>query len=97
MCEQLESLISYCKENARVCPMPMRWNELYDLLPYQRQTGVGWEPPLPLILAAWYEPALQKTLRLKDHLRWAHDHGELNVVDEFLRNLPEEEWFHFGD
>ena len=77
--------------------MPMRWDALYKLLPDTLRTSSGWEPPLPLILAAWHEPAPLKTLRLMQHLRWAHDHHALNEVDKFLRALPEEEWFHCGD
>jgi hypothetical protein len=52
---------------------------------------------LPLILAAWYEPDLSKMLRLEEHLKWASNNNALNNVDQFLRKLPESEWFHFGD
>lgn len=97
MKDQLESLLTYCKENDRVCPMPLRWKELYDLLPDKRRVGAGWVPPLPLILGAWPEPALLKMLRLEEHLRWACDHEVLNKVDQFLRSLSEIEWFHVGD
>ena len=45
-------LIAYCRENSRVCPMPQRWNALWELLPNRKRVGGGWEPPLPLILAA---------------------------------------------
>ena len=47
MSERLELLVSYCKENGRVGSMPMRWKELYELLPDKRRNGVEWEPPLP--------------------------------------------------
>jgi hypothetical protein len=77
--------------------MPVRWNDLYKLLPNKKQVGAGWIPPLPLILAAWYEPALSKMLRLEEHLKWASNNDALNDVDQFLRGLPESEWFHFGD
>ncbi len=77
--------------------MPMRWKELYDLLPDKRRVGAGWVPPLPLILGAWPEPALLKMLRLEEHLRWACDHEVLNKVDQFLRGLSEIDWFHVGD
>ena len=77
--------------------MPMRWKDLYDMLPNTRQIGAGWEPPLPLILAAWYEPALLKVMRFQEHLQWANEHGALERVDKFLRCLLEEEWFHVND
>jgi hypothetical protein len=97
MNEKLEALLLYCKEKGRVCPMPVRWNELYELLPNKKQVGAGWIPALPLILAAWYEPDLSKMLRLEEHLKWASNNNALNNVDQFLRKLPESEWFHFGD
>lgn len=93
----LAGLLSYCEENARVCPMPISWKRLYDLLPNTRRVDARWEPPLPLILAAWHEPATSKSIRFKEHLQWAAKHGALDLVDKFLRSLPEEEWFHVDD
>jgi len=78
--------------------MPMRWNELYELLPERKRAGGGWEPPLPLILAAWYDtPALLKMLRLAEHVEWADKHGVLNEIDKFLRQLSEVDWHHIGE
>ena len=38
------------------------------MLPDRRREGSGWEPPLPLILAAWHTTsALSKMLRLEEH------------------------------
>lgn len=42
-----DTLIAYCRENNRVCPMPQRWNALWELLPDRARVGGGWEPPLP--------------------------------------------------
>jgi hypothetical protein len=69
------------------------------MLPETRQTSVGREPPLPLLLAAWWESSdEQKQDRLIAHVQWAHDHGALNTVANFLRSLPESEWHHIvGD
>jgi hypothetical protein len=52
--QRLDDLIAFVRSNGRVCPKPMRRNELYDLLPDRRQVGAGWEPPLPLILGGWW-------------------------------------------
>ena len=76
--------------------MPQRWSELHNLLPERRQVGAGWEPPLPLILMAWYEPDMSKMKRLQLHIEWAAAHGALDQVADYLRGLPEEEWFHIG-
>jgi hypothetical protein len=92
---KFNSLIKFCQENRRVCPQPQRWQELYDLLPNKRRTGAGWEPPLPLILAAWWDtPNLSKVLRLRDHIEWAAKHGVLDDISAFLQALPEDQWFH---
>jgi hypothetical protein len=70
--------------------VPTRWNELYQILPNTRRIGVGWEPAGPLILAARWEASMdQKRERLVEHIRWAHKHGALDTVANFLRSLPE--------
>ena len=39
------------------------------MLPNREPRGAGWEPPLPLILAAWWEAShSSKRARLKEHL-----------------------------
>lgn len=96
--EEFEALRQFVSANSRVCPMPQQWARLYGMLPGTRQLDSGgFEPPLPLILAGWDTPALWKALRLLDHIEWAYAHGALNVVDTFLRSLPEEQWFHIGE
>ena len=62
--------ITYVQAEGRVCPLPKHWNALYELLPDRRQRmDGGWEPALPLILAAWWDtPPLAKMLRLREHI-----------------------------
>lgn len=94
----LESLLSYVQEHERVCPMPNRWNSLWELLPNRRRVGGSWDPPPPLILAAWsFSSALDKRIRLIGHIHYAEANGTLAEVDRFLRALPESQWAHFGD
>ena len=98
MVDTAESLISYCRENSRVCPMPMQWDALWNLLPNRKRVGSGWEPALPLILAAWHDtPALSKILRLEEHIRWADEQKALDEISTFLRNLPEDQWIHLDE
>ena len=97
MAETVEALISYCRENGRVCPVPMKWDELWRMLPDRSPQRVGWEPPLPMILAGWDAPDLAKMQRLEQHLLWAERHGALKVVAEYLRGLTEQDWHHIGD
>lgn len=96
--DSAESLIAYCRENSRICPMPQRWAALWELLPNHARIGGGWQPPLPLILGAWHDaPALLKILRLAEHIDWAAKHDALEPIARYLRALTEDEWFHFGD
>ncbi len=98
MNETTESLIAYCRDNSRICPMPQRWSALWELLPARKRVGGGWEPALPLILAAWHDtPNLMKMLRLTEHVEWAAERGALAAVAAFLRGLREDEWFHSVD
>jgi hypothetical protein len=95
MSADLEQLLTFCTANARVCPQPQKWNELYQMLPETRRQGVGFDPAAPLILAAWWEATDdQKKIRVKEHVRWASEHGALTRIDKFLRSLPESDWHH---
>ena len=98
MSDSFENLVAYCRENNRVCPLPAHWNRLWEMLPNRTQVGAGWQPSLPLILAAWHDTsAVSKMLRLAEHIEWASQHGTLESVASFLRNLDEEDWYHVGD
>ena len=94
----LDQILAEMQKNHRVCPLPNRWQELYDMLPNKQRQGLGWKPALPLILAAWWDtPALSKMLRLREHIEWAAAHGCLDDVYSFLCSLPEDEWHHIGE
>lgn len=94
----LEEVLAEVRKNNRVCPQPQKWRQLYDMLPDKQRKGAGWEPPLPLILAAWWDtPALLKMLRLREHVEWAVAHDCLQEVYVFLRGLPEDQWHHTGE
>ena len=97
--ETPESLWAFCTSENRLVPMPERWNELFQMLKNTRQKlSGGWEPPLPLILAAWHHSMpLDKQLRFKEHLEWADQQGQIAEVGRFLRSLPESDWCHLGE
>jgi hypothetical protein len=98
MDKALSNLLDYCKLNNRVCPRPIQWDELWKLLPDRKRDGFGWQPPIPLILAGWWESDnSEKQRRLFDHIQWAYDHGILEKVDRYLRSLSEDQWHHVGD
>jgi hypothetical protein len=94
----LDEVLAEAQKNKRVCPQPRKWQELYDMLPGKRRKGDGWDPALPLILAAWWDtPALPKMLRLREHLEWAAAQGCLDQVYSYLCALPEVEWHHMEE
>ncbi len=96
---KFDILWEYCTINDRFCPMPDAWNRLYGMLrnTVQKPTG-GWEPPLPLILAAWHvSTPISKQLRFLNHLAWAEAQGQLDEIGEYLRSLEEREWCHFDE
>jgi hypothetical protein len=67
------------------------------MLPERRRKVGGWEPPLPLILAAWAStPALPKIVRLREHILWAAEHGALQEAYDSLRSLTQDEWARIG-
>ena len=94
----LEEVIALATAGKRVCPMPQRWNELWEMLPDRKRIGNGWHPSLPLILAAWWETSdTEKRERFITHLRYASEHGVLDQVSSFLSALTFEQWHHEGD
>ena len=93
--ELLDDLLAYVRSEKRVCPNPQEWHQLWEMLPDKKRVGQGREPPLPLILDAWWDtPALSKMVRLEEHIRYAYQHGVLEQVDAFLRQLKPEQWFY---
>ena len=98
MNDSVETLIAYCREDGRVCPQPIRWIELWEMLPNRTRVGHDWEPALPLVLAAWdTTTALSKMFRLEEHIRWADRNRALKDIAAFLRGLKEEDWHHIGE
>lgn len=95
----IEGTLKYCQQNNRVCPMPQKWQQLYNMLNNKKQKVTsGWEPSVPLLLAAWYEtPPMMKILRLREHIEWAEKEGQLEKIDRFLISLQERDWYHLGE
>jgi len=94
----LEEALAVAHSNDRVCPQPRKWNRTYELLPDRKRIGMGWEPSLPLILAAWWDtPHISKIARLRQHLDWAAEHDALDAVHAFMCSLPESDWHHVGE
>ena len=97
MSETTESLIAYCQENRRVCPVPQQWDKLWKGLPNRTRKDGQWQPPPPAEWPGFPTPGMVKMISLAEHIRWAAEHGALESVAAFLRDLREDEWFHLGD
>ena len=95
--ETFDALWDYCSANGRV--IPKDWHKLYEMLANKRQRpSGGWTPSLPLILAAWdVTMPIEKQLRFKEHVQWAWDNNQLDQIGGYLRSLPEQEWYHYGE
>ena len=98
MDQRLQDLLNFCRENNRVCPNPIEWNKLWEALPGRKRVGSRWSPPLPLILAAWWEASDgEKCRRLEQQIRWAYEHQVFEKVDKIIRSLSEDQWYHSDD
>ena len=85
-----DNLIKNIVVGKRVCPVPMKWKDLWVLLPK--------DAPKPLILAAWRETTdMEKKNRFIQHINIAESHGILDLVEAFLIALTEEDWHHCRD
>lgn len=92
--EKLAKLIEYVKSEGRICPMPMFWNDFYEMLPDKKRVGDKWEPPTPMILGAWHgTPGFIKQLIFITQIEYAASHNFLNKADNYLRSLTEDQWF----
>ena len=92
MDQRFKDLLKFCRENNRVCPNPHEWNKLWEALPNRKRVDAGWSPPLPLILAAWWETTdEQKRQRLEQHIRWAYEHQDFEKADMIIRSLSEDQ------
>jgi len=92
MKETFESLWKFCTSNNRVCPMPIKWNNFFNMLKDKENLD------LPLILNGWEMTSpLEKNLRFKDHVQSAANRNQLEDVGKYLRSLKEDEWAHYGD
>ena len=88
-----EDIIAAATAKGRVCPQPTLWNDLWQMLPDRRRVGAGWEPSLPLILAAWHVTSdAEKRERFLLHLQWADSHGAMEAVTGFLESLTPDQW-----
>ena len=84
--QKLDRVIAFAQAGGRVYPNPSAWHTLWELLPGRHRVGLGWQPPLPLILAAWdHTSNAEKRDRFLLHLRYASEHGVLDRLQNGIR------------
>lgn len=91
----VDEIINQYEMNGRICPQPLKWKKMWELLRNKERKGNRWKPPLPLILQAWHFTSdFEKKIRLIEHLKWAVEQNQLNEIIEFLSELDENDWYH---
>jgi hypothetical protein len=96
--DNLANLLAYARAEGRICPQPQEWNALWEMLPRKQRVGGGWKLPLPLILGAWWHTsAMEKQLRLREHIEYAAAEGVIDAADSYLRGLSPAQWYTMED
>lgn len=94
----VDEVMVEARRNNRLCPMPLAWQHVYEMLPNRVHGPHGWQPQPPLSGSALVmTPSLAKRMCLRDHIEWADRHGCLDAVHLYLKGLPESDWHHMGD
>ena len=92
---ELKAYIDECNAKNRVCPKPMKWNDLYKFIKIKTKKD---DVEKPLILTGWYEtPLLAKIACFQQQLEYAYDNGIFESVKNYLSKLTEEQWHHIND
>ena len=86
----LDEALVEARKNERVCPQPVFWYQLFDLLP-----PLPRRPDPPPEGQSWRTAsAAAKRVMLRDHLDFAERSGVLDKVLALLRKLREADWVH---
>lgn len=92
--DTLNDLKLYVQSVSRVCPQPLKWNELWEMLPNKRRIDSGWNPALPLILGGWWHSTDEdKRQRFLMHIKYAYDNGVIDDIARFLYSLKPGDWY----
>lgn len=93
----IDSVLQLARQNARICPQPAKWQELYELLLAKRPSAQAPEPMPALTGAAWAATSeLAKKMCLREQAAWAAAHGCLDELHAFMQALHEQDWHHSG-
>ena len=95
-----QELGEYLHSKELVCPMPIKWAALWDLM-RKEATATGVPVPSidiqPLILNGWEADDTAKNQRFRAQLKYASEVGLSSSVIEFLSKLAPTDWLLFSD
>lgn len=90
----MNCIIDELSKDGRVCPMPLKWSKLYQLIVGMKRGEVvgnyNLEPPL--ILSMWHALKSSKKEVLLKHIEWAYNHGTLLKAIKLLSKFKDEDW-----
>ena len=93
--ENLQNLLNLLESTDRVCPLPKRWNSIWNIISRLDENKTL---SAPLILNGWYmSNNLEKMLRFRSHLEFASKNNCLDKVVKILDTMTESVWHHFKD
>jgi hypothetical protein len=79
----------------RICPNPMRWNDVFKRLNTyaKRHPCVPPSPPVPLVLGGWaYSNDVEKLRRWEETVAWATSNGCSDLV-----RVPDEDFYYVDE
>lgn len=84
-----EELIKYCKEENRICPMPLEWAKIGKII--KIKSG---HPCTPLILNGWvFSSDEEKQKRLVKQIEYASKDEQIyEELKNFILKLSDSEW-----
>ena len=93
-CPSRSEIFHEIRRENRVCPNPLYWNELHEII-VRADINQRQAPPLPLILGAWWESSdEEKADRLVELLNWADQNSVINVAWAYIMALKGDEWHY---
>ena len=86
-----EGLINYCEEKNRVCPVPLKWMEVMNII----KVTPGEPGSLTsLVLGGWDSTHEEKRDRLKKQIEYASENQDIfQNLQRFILRLKDEDWY----
>jgi len=90
--KDLSILKLYVVSKKRVCPIPIKWNKIWEILNYSPKH-------IPLILNGWSCSDIQKMKRLEEQIDYASKNKVMyKKLKKYLLKLKDDDWYLYkGD